>query len=417
MERAEVVIVGAGLAGLSCARRLADRNIRPLVLEGSDLPGGRARTDRVDGFLLDRGFQVLLTAYPETRELLDYPSLELRTFEPGALARYGDRFHRVSDPWRRPLRAPAMLVSPIGSLADKLRVAALRRRLRSAPLDDILSREQTTTLDYLRRHRFSDSMIERFFRPFLGGIFLESDLATSSLVFEFVFRMFAEGKAALPAQGMGELAAQLAATLPAGTLRTGARVARVEEGVVTLASGERIGCEAVVVAAEGAAARDLLGELDLREGPGVTCLYFDADEPPVAEAILVLNGTGAGPVNNLCVPSQVAPSYAPKGRSLVSVSVLGSPPRPDEALEADVRDQLTGWFGPAVAGWRHLRTYRIFHALPDQSPASLMPAARPVRYRSRILVCGDHRETGSLQGALVSGRRAAAAVAEMLGRA
>ncbi len=406
------------MSGLACALRLRERGVECLVLEGADAPGGRARTDRVDGFLLDRGFQVLLTAYPEVRRLFDLKALDLRRFEPGALIWYDGRFHRLADPWRRPWKALAGLFNPVGGLADKLRVADVRRRVRLGTLEELFQREQASTLDYLRGAGFGEAMIERFFRPFLGGIFLEPELATSSRVFEFVFRMFAEGDAAVPGAGMGELARQLAGRLPGDALRTGARVERVEEGTVTLASGERIRADAVVVATDGPEAGSLVEEAENPPGRAVTCLYFAADCDPMAEPVLVLNGEGpgAGPVNNLAVMNRVAPGYAPEGSALVSATVLGDPEADDDALEASVRGHLTRWFGNDVAGWRHLRTYRIFHALPDQSPDTLEPVVRPVRVRSRLFVCGDHRETGSLQGALSAGRRAADAVAGSLAR-
>jgi phytoene dehydrogenase-like protein len=408
----DAVVVGAGLAGLACAAALAARGIRPLVLEASDGPGGRVRTDLCRGFLLDRGFQVLLTAYPEAQRWFDYRALHLKAFAPGALVVHGGRFHRVSDPWRAPLRALGTLFSPVGSLAEKRRVAALRGRARQGSLSELHERPARTTLEHLREAGISGTLLERFFRPFLGGIFLERELVTSSRVFEFVFRMFAEGSAALPARGMGRLATALAERLAPQTVRYGARVERVDETGVTLASGERVAARATVVAVEGPEAARLLGAAPPPPGRGVTCLYFAADRAPVREPLLVLDGEGTGPVNNLCVPSVVAPGYAPDGMALVSASVLGLPAAGDAELERAVRTQLGRWFGGEVEGWRHLRTYRIAHALPDQRPELLDPVERPARVRPGLFVCGDGRDSGSLQGALASGRRAAEALAQ-----
>jgi hypothetical protein len=144
----------------------------------------------------------------------------------------------------------------------------------------------------------------------------------------------------------------------------------------------------------------------------VTCLYFAAEKAPLEEPILVLDGDAGGPVNNLCVPSRVAPTYAPAGAALVSASVVGGAASDagDPALEAAVRKQLEGWFGAGVRGWRHLRTCHIRHAQPEQRPGWLEPVEREVRLESGLFVCGDHRDTASLHGAMLSGRRAAEAV-------
>ncbi len=406
-------MVGAGVAGLCCARELMRAGASVLLLEASDAIGGRLRTDEVDGFLLDRGFQVLLTAYPEAKRSLDYRRLRLGVFEPGSLIRTGGRFHRIVDPARRPFRAIATLLAPVGGLRDKLTVLRFRRKTTAGSLEDLFRRPERTSLEALRAEGFSERMIRSFFRPFLAGIFLEGDLETTSRMLEFVFRMFSTGDAAIPENGMRAIPAQLAEALPDGSVRLGARVESVSSNSVRLATGEEVPARAVVVATEGPEASRLVRTPPPRSC-GTTCLYFDAPEAPVGEPILVLNGEGSGPVNNLCVPSAVSPSYAPKGRALVSASIVGVPTTGDAALEKAVRDQLRTWFGAAVASWRLVRTYRIRHALPAQPPSWLEPPERPVRLESGIFVCGDFRDQASLQGALTSGRRAAEAVRSRL---
>lgn len=404
------MIVGAGLAGLACARRLLERGRRAVLLEAGDGIGGRVRTDVVEGFRLDRGFQVLLEAYPEARRLLDYRALALRPFVAGALVRAGGRFHRLADPWRHPIDAVLSLPAPVGTLGDKLRIASLRSACLAGSLAELFARPETTAMDALRRYGFSNAMIARFFRPFLGGVLLDRELGASSRMLEFVVRMFARGRSAIPALGMGAIPAQLAAPLPGDWIQLSAPVVAIDTGAAVLASGERCEGRAVVVACEGPSAAKLLPELPDPGSRGVTCLYFAADRPPVAEPILVLDGDGEGPVNNLCVPSAVTRACAPAGRALVSATVLGVPAEDDATLEEAVRSQLAGWFGRAVDAWRHLRTYRIPHAQPLQGPGALEPPERPVRVRPGVYVCGDHRDTASIEGALRSGRRAADAV-------
>jgi phytoene dehydrogenase-like protein len=403
----DVLIVGGGLAGLCCALHLHQSGRNFLLLEGSDQIGGRIRTDLVDGFRFDHGFQVLLTSYPEVRRILDLDSLGLRPFRSGAIVRIDAGFARITDPFRNPLSFISALRSPIGTLGDKLRIARWRRRLRSAPIDEIWRGPQTTAGDALTGLKFSPGFIDSFFRPFLRGVFLEPALETSSRAFEFVMKMFALGDAALPSGGMGAIPEQIAARLPAGSIRTQSPVASIIEGGVELDGGERIQASASVIATEGLEASRLLGEDSKRRWNAVRCLYFASDQPPIKEPFLVLNGTGRGPINNLCVPSQIAPSYAPAGKSLISVSVLGTGEAGDRNLLASVREQLAEWFGETAAAWRHLRTYTITNALPSQSVADLEPVIRPTRLRGGLYVCGDHRDSASIQGAMESGRRAA----------
>lgn len=403
----DVLVVGAGLAGLACALHLVEAGATVRVLEGSDGLGGRVRTDVVDGFRLDRGFQVLLTAYPEARRVLDYPALELRAFLPGALVWRAGRFHELSDPWRRPSRSWTTLTAGVGTLGDRIRMARLRTRTRRGSLEELLRRPETSVLERVQAEGFSAEMIESFFRPFLGGILLDRSLAASSRMLDFVFRMVAEGEAALPAAGMGAIPAEIAARFPPRAFRFGARVVSATPRDVRLESGEIVAADAVVIAAEAPAAARLAGELSPPASRSVTCVYFAADRAPIEEPVLLLNGDGSGPVNNLSFPSRVAPSLAPAGATLVSATVLDRRGT-GLAVEDAVREQLAGWFGAAVHRWRHLRTYHVEHALPSLRTGE--PSERPARLASGLFVCGDHRDIPSIQGALVSGRRAAEAV-------
>jgi hypothetical protein len=314
----DVIIVGAGLAGLSCAHRIQAQGAEYLLIEASDRVGGRVKTDVVKGFNLNHGFQVLQTAYPEAQRFLDYAALDLKAFAPGAVFRIGGRFHTVADPLRAPRYVIQTLAAPIGTWGDRLRMARLNRRLTRAGPEEILRASDIPTPKFLKREGFSELMIKRFFKPFFSGVCLDPEIQVSSRAFRYIFRL--------------------------------------------------------------------------------------------REPFLVVNAEGRGPINNLCVPSQVAPTYAPKGRSLVSVTVIGEQTKSKEVLEHAVKDQLGDWYGRSVRRWDLLRTYSIRHALPDQPAPAPDPTRAVGELRPGIFVCGEYGSLPSVQWALLSGRLAAEAI-------
>jgi len=411
----DVLIIGAGLAGLSCARHLADSGISFQIIEASDGIGGRVRTDEHEGFLLDRGFQVLFTAYPEALRTLDYHALDLKKFTPGAFSWFAGRMNQLVDPWRTPGGWRVALESDFGTIWDKLRISRLRSRLRRSSIEQLFQRPESSTKEFLTSMGFSDHFIHRFFRPFFGGILLDGELRSSSRMFEFVFKMLSEGDTAVPACGMGAIPAQIASHLPDDSIRLNALVEALHENEVTLAGGEVLTARAIVVAADGPSAAHLVGEAE-PASRSVTCFYYSADEPPLPHPTIVLNGDGAGPVNNFAVMSHVAPSYAPAGKSLIAASVLGMQQLTEQQLGGFIIAQMKNWFGPVARSWSYLKSYRIPHAQPQQFPGALEPAQRPVRIRPGIYLCGDHRDHASIHGAMVSGRRAAEAVLADLAR-
>ncbi len=417
----DVIIVGAGLSGLAAAIHLHRAGKRVRVLEASDGVGGRVRSDHVDGFILDRGFQVLLTAYPEARLMLNYRDLDLRAFKPGSLVRIDDKTSRIGDPFREPKSLLSSALSKVGNPIDKARIGLLRRNAMQTSIEDIWRRPETSTHNRLRQLKFSDTIIERFFRPFFTGVQLDPTLGTSSRMFDFVFKMLAEGDNSIPATGIGAISNQLAGQLPNDMIHLNCRVQRVAKGEVTMADGATLRAPTIIVATEGPQASQLLGSERVAD-PGsqpVSCLYYSCDTSPLNEPIIMLNGNGqdptagpnAGPINNVCVPSLVSRHYAPPGKHLVSVSVVAAHSSADDvSLEASTRNQLRAWFGNDVASWKHMRTYNIAHAQPSQPKGSLNDPLRPVFVSEGLFVCGDHRDNASIDGALASGRRAAEAV-------
>jgi phytoene dehydrogenase-like protein len=409
-EDFDVVIVGAGVSGLTCALELEKRGKKVCLLEAGDRVGGRIRTDEVEGFLLDRGFQVFLPAYPTAREYLDLEALELKAFTPGAVVQCEGERHRLTDPFRRPLDLSGHLLSKLPTQSDKWKVGELRNKGLSQTIQDVFESAEGSTLDLLVETGFSEKFRESFFRPFLAGIFLEEDLKTSGRFFRFIFKIFSECEASLPKRGMQAIPDQLAAKLNPETLRLNSRVVEIDNGVVRLESGERHRCDTVVVATNPTEATGFGANGEVPPTVGVTCLYFTAPVSPLLEPILLLNGDRTGGINNLAVVSDVAPTYSPDGRALISVSILGVSNEPDAHIEEAARAQLTDWFGASVAFWSLLRIYRIPHALPYLETLPDRVVRRKIQGRTNLFLCGDYLETGSIEGAMSSGKRVAQAI-------
>ena len=398
-EAEPVLIVGAGMAGLACARTLQGAGVPFLLFDSDEEVGGRVRTDEVDGYRLDRGFQVLLTAYPEAQKFLDYEALDLKACYPGSRVWFGDRFHRVADPFRHPIDGLLSLGNPIGALLDKIRVGMMRTGLRSTKsMPDDLS-----TLDALGKLGFGPSMIDRFWKPFMRGVFLENELSTTVRKFEETFRLFAQGDTVLPRLGIGELPKQLAGKLPNDSLILGTEITKVETRAIESADGKRFEGRAVVLATDIDPANRLLGIEDKAgQWNAVDCLYFSLpeDQLPTSETILHLDGTGQGPVNNLTFVSTLC-DCVPSGRALASTSVIGRQETEREELAQEVLGQLESWFGKGIE-WEFVKGYRIRQAVP-----ACPVATAPDPLVNGVHRCGDYCGLPSIDAAMRSGRETA----------
>ena len=417
-DQVDVAVVGAGLAGLAAARHLLDAGVSVAVLEAGDAPGGRVRTDLADGYRLDRGFQVLNPSYPELRRVTDVSALDLHPYHPGVRVVLADGSAPVlSDPRRDPGGLVAALRAPVGSFADKARFA--RYALRAAVADpDGAGLPDVPLADALAEAGVGPVLVDGVLRPFLSGVLLERELASSRRFTDPVLRSFVRGTPGLPPTGVRALPDQLAGDLPAGTVRLSASVERLlDDGVAT--AGGTVTARAVVVATAAPAAAELLATagatVPVPAARVVTTWYHcptgtDPAQLAGGRPVVTVDGAGRGPVVTTSVPSAAVPGYAPPGRALVSSSVL------DLATDADaeraVRAHLARLYGADTARWELVGVVAVPHAQPVMTPP--LPQEPPVRVAGRYLA-GDHVAVASIQGALVSGRRAAAAALADLG--
>lgn len=410
MENArDVIIIGAGIAGLTAAKILKAAGKTVLVIEAGDAVGGRVRTDNIDGFLLDRGFQVLLTAYPETKRLLDYKRLNLKTFSPGATILNKTHIHNIGDPFREPSMLLKTLFSPVGNFKDKTKLLALKLRLSATTIDEIFAKEETTTANYLKKVGFSQKFIGQFFRPFFAGIYLEDNLTTSSRMFEFLFKMFGQGYAAVPAKGMGMISQQLAECLTEKDLVLNEKVTKIEGGNVSGTSGKVYTAKHIIVATNAVKATNLVHKTVKAEHKSALTLYFSANIKTFETKRIALNSVENTLINNIAFMDHVSENYAPKGKSLIAISLKAVVAHNTHDLEQKVLAEAVKWYPDAI-NWQHLKTYNIAYALPENIKVVNEISANDLKITENCLICGDHLLNGSINAAMKTGRLVAEAV-------
>ena len=402
-----ITIIGAGIAGLTCAKYLKDKGIEAMILESSNAVGGRVRTDDVEGFRLDRGFQVLLTSYPEAKKILDYDALKFYELPSGARIRRRNDFFVMPNPLKNFLTAPQALFSPVGSLFDKAKVLQLNFETSNANEPDESSKKPAgTTMEFLKNFGYSDAIIEQFFQPFFGGVFLERDLHTNAALFKFLYDQFGKGEVVVPADGMQAIPEQIAAHLSPEQIRLNTPIQKIDGTTIHLENGETVEAEKIVIATDANAAAKLLGETSQVKFNGTTCLYFASEQSLKfsGEPYLIINSNTDEIINHVLDASAVAPSYAPTGKTLISVNIIGD----KEFAVEEITAELSDWFGGSY-DWRHLKTYKIPDALPqffENQPA----AKNNLKISENLYRCGDYAAYPSLNAAMKTGR----VVAEML---
>ncbi|MEU0832507.1 NAD(P)/FAD-dependent oxidoreductase [Streptomyces sp. NPDC005969] len=418
-HHADVVIIGAGIAGLSAAHHLTSAGVSVSVLEAGPRVGGRMTTEEVDGFRLDHIGPLLSTSYPELRAAPGLEGILLRNFAPGVLVHSEGRQYRTGDARqvrsaRGAFKAARALASaprpPMGGPIDQARLGAALARLAATPAARILARPERTALAALSTRGLPSRTVNGFLRPLLTALLSDPGLTTSSRCADLALRSYARGRLCVPSGGSATLPELLAAALPPGTVRTGVHVTAADTTSVRTKEHGELGCRSLLLATGASAAAELLPGLRVPPFHPVTVLHHTAPAPPPTGSSLLLDADRSGPVAHTCVMSEVDPSRAPHGRTLITSTVLGTPP-PD--LDRSVRTHLAALYGTPTDDWELLAAHHDPEAVPAMPPPHDL--RRPVRLLAGLYVCGDHRDTSTVQGALFSGRRAAHAILGDLG--
>lgn len=398
----KVIIIGGGVTGLTAACYLQEERIPFKLLEASERVGGRIKTDVVGGFLMDRGFQVYLTAYDEGKKLLDYDLLDFQRFDPGALILKNDGTKvLIGDPMRQISTLAATLKADVGTLWDKIKMLRLKTKLGALAEKDLFQKEEKTTLAALKDdYGFSDRMIQTFFKPFFRGIFLEDDLSTSRRMFDFVFKMFGEGYAVVPTNGMEAIPQQLVSRLSMDDILLQHEVSHIDDHKVTCTNGIVLTAEKIIIATESnSIARKYV---DSQPPRTTRNMYFASEIDDLQRPIIALNPDPNGIVNNVCNISAIAPKYAKQGH-LISLTVRNT----ETGLSAtpnDVKLEMKKWF-PNAENWEHLKTFDVPYALPNQDHIQDQEAIKVIN--DFTIAAGDYITNGSINGAFRSGRLAA----------
>ncbi len=406
-EQPTISIIGAGVSGLCAAITFKNAGYKATIYEATNNIGGRVGTSFQDQYILDHGFQVLLDAYPAAQEFLDIEALNLVKFSPGAYIFKSGKKSVVGDPTRDISFLLGTTFSQVGSLKDKLKIFSLSRKLKKKSLEAIFEEAEMTTLAYLKQQGFSDSIIENFFKPFYAGIFLESHLETSSRMFEFVFKMFAQGSATLPAQGIAQIPKQLAKDLDTDTIKLSSPVERVLGDQITFKNGVQQSSQYTVIAST---ADQLVPNLPISnmKWHQVQVFYFKTNHSGFNKPIIGLVPSTDSIINNFHFLHDVFKDHEP----VISVSIVGNESTDKASLETRLRSEMKEHcdihLGPLIT------SQTIHNALPKLRNINYCMSTTETQLTQNIYLAGDHLSNGSLNAAMLNGKAAAQAVIDKI---
>ena len=396
-------IIGGGISGLIAARVLEEHGLSATIIEASDRLGGRVKTDVVDGYSLDHGFQVLLTAYPAAKKYLDFDALALQEFLPGSAIFKNGKQKIIGDPLRNLSLLLPTLFSGIGTVNDKLKILALNRRLKKKSIQNIFAEKEQTTHAYLENIGFSEAIITDFFTPFFSGIFLENKLETSSRMFEFVYKMFGEGNAALPKDGIQAIPKQLFEKLKSTTFIFNTKVKSVENGSFKLESGEAIKSNFTIIATQ---ASGLVSNLKNQATLWKSCdtLYFEIAKREIKKPLIGLIAAPNTLINNIFYHTSLQTS-ATATKELLSVTVIDKQNLTNRQLVTEVQKELKELCN--IDSCTFIKQYNIPMALPNLQDIQYEMLPSETRLTETIFLAGDTQLNGSLNAAMIAGERAA----------
>ncbi len=396
-------IIGGGISGLIAARVLEEHGLSATIIEASDRLGGRVKTDVVDGYSLDHGFQVLLTAYPAAKKYLDFDALELQEFLPGSAIFKNGKQKIIGDPLRNLSLLLPTLFSGIGTVNDKLKILALNRRLKKKSIQNIFAEKEQTTRVYLENIGFSEAIITNFFTPFFSGIFLENKLETSSRMFEFVYKMFGEGNAALPKDGIQAIPKQLFEKLKSTTIIFNSKVKSVENGSIKLESGETLKSNFTIIATQ---ASGLVSNLKNQATQWKSCdtLYFEVAKREIKKPLIGLIAAPNALINNIFYHTSLQTS-ATALKELLSVTVIDKQNLTNKQLVTEVQKELKELCN--IDSCTFIKQYNIPMALPNLQDIQYEMLPSETRLTETIFLAGDTQLNGSLNAAMIAGERAA----------
>lgn len=409
----DVIIVGSGYSGLSAAYYLQQAGFSVKVLEVSSNPGGRARSDKMDGYTLDRGLHFYHHSTTELRKIINLNELELKNTYPGYLLRYQNTFNLFTNPVYQTFDSLSTALSQNATFSDKVRLFGLYVKLKTLPYNKLVKETESSTFEYFSKNGFSKKLIDSLFRPMLAANIFDYNLQSSSRFSKIYLKSLFQDHVALPKEGIGKISETIANKLEPNTISFKTKVKKINENGVELVNGEFIESRFVIIATNAIDANVILQKEALSaECSHVTTLYFSADKAPASKAVVMLNGNEGGLVNHVFVPSNLHKEYAPKGKHLIAVNVVKEHDLDDEELEVQCLTELSDWFGLSVMDWKHLKTYYIKYAMPFK------PILDEVRFSKKIsntvYCCGDSLSVGTMEAALRSGRETASIVAQEL---
>jgi len=396
-------IIGGGISGLIAARVLEEYGLSATIIEATDRLGGRVKTDVVDGYSLDHGFQVLLTAYPAAKKYLDFDALALQEFLPGSAIFKNGKQKIIGDPLRNLSLLLPTLFSGIGTVNDKLKILALNRRLKKKSIQNIFAEKEQTTHVYLENIGFSEAIITNFFTPFFSGIFLENKLDTSSRMFEFVYKMFGEGNAALPKDGIQAIPKQLFEKLKSTTIIFNTKVKSVENGSIKLESGETLKSNFTIIATQ---ASGLVSNLKNQATLWKSCdtLYFEVAKREIKKPLIGLIAMHNALINNIFYHTSLQTS-ATATKELLSVTVIDRQNLTNKQLVTEVQKELKELCN--IDFCTFIKQYNIPMALPNLQDIQYEMLPSETRLTETIFLAGDTQLNGSLNAAMIAGERAA----------